>query len=297
MKKDVYKETEHNICLPFKNNSINFKYFSDIHKSNTVSKEKLYNIIDFINDSNTDYVGIGGDLIDLTNDFKDNKEEKRILINWLKDISSNYKTLISLGNHDFLKKTNNNYEYEYLKDFWEEINSINNIYLSHFTRTYVDNNVYIYMPELDYQYYENTTHDEDINVLIKTLKDDKDIITNLNPYKIKIMMIHSPYLLDNKEVLEYIKEFDIILSGHMHNGLVLPLIGKIIKNNRGIVTPCGKLFKDNCRGVKILEIDKKQIYLIISGGITKLSKNSGLLNRFDSIYPSNIENVRILSKK
>lgn len=295
MKKYLFKENDYNINLNFKYNSIKLKYFSDIHKSNLVSEEKLYSILDALFNSYTDYVCIGGDIIDLTNDC--DSFQRKILIKWLKDISIYYKTLISLGNHDFLRKEDNCYKYEYLKDFWEEINSINNIYLSHFNSFYEDDNVFVYMPELDYNYYENDSKDEDIYYLIKRLVDDKSRITNLDPHKVKIMLIHSPYLLQNKEVLELIKEFDIVLSGHMHNGLVLPLIDELINNNRGIVTPSGKLFKDNCRGMKKTYIDGKSIYFIISGGITKLSKNSGTLSHFNCLYPSCIENIDIKTKK
>ena len=221
----------------------------------------------------------------------------KIIINWLKELSLYYKTIVSLGNHDFLRKENNGYRYEYLKDFWEEINSIDNIYLSHFNTLYEDDNVFIYMPELDYRYYENYNKDEDLYYLLKKINTDKDIITNLDPHKIKIMMIHSPYLLQNEDVLKLISEFDIVLSGHMHNGLVLPVLDELIKNNKGITTPTGKLFKDNCRGYKNVYVNGKYVRFIMSGGITKLSKNSGFLSHFNGLYPACIENINIKTKK
>ena len=296
MKRYIFKETNHYIELPNKNNEVYFKYFSDIHKSLKDDPNILYSILDRLNSSNTEYVGIGGDIIDLTDDIK-SKNERKIIIEWLKEISSHYRTFISLGNHDFLKKTDKGYVYDYVKDFWEEINSIDDIYLSHFKSLYEDNNIIVYMPELGFNYYENINHTEDINILLEKLKNDKKLITNLDNKKIKIMMIHSPYLLDNKEVLDLIKEFDIVLSGHMHRGLMLPVFNRLINNNIGIVTPHKKFFKDNCRGVKTLKIDNKEILLIISGGITKLSNNTGILSNLNFIYPKEIENIEIHSKK
>ena len=291
------KTKDHNVIIPNKNKDITIKYFSDIHISNSFNIKLLDKILNELNRTKIDYVTIGGDIIDSTNLICNNNYRK-IIIEWLKELSNTYKTLISLGNHDFMKKINSKqgYSYEYLSDFWQEVNNIDNLYLSHFNKVYEDENIFVYMPELDFSYYINEKKEEDINLLINRLKEDNTIYSNKTD-KIKIMMIHSPYLLSDPRVKDYIKEFDIILSGHMHNGLVMPIINELIKNNIGIITPSSKLFKDNCRGDKTIKNGDSITNLIISGGITKLAYNSGFLRNFNFIYPSNIENIKILSKK
>lgn len=78
----------------------------------------------------------------------------------------------------------------------------------------------------------------------------------------------------------------------MHNGMIPYLCDKIIRNNRGIVSPCGKLFSNNTRGT----ININNIHLIINGGITKLSKSSGIFSYFNFIYPISMDNIVINRK-
>ena len=63
----------------------------------------------------------------------------------------------------------------------------------------------------------------------------------------------------------------------MHNGMMPFYLDKIIKGNRGLMSPDNRLFADNTRGVK----DINNTHLIISGGITKLSKTSGIFRYFN----------------
>ena len=112
VKKQLFKEIHHKIILPNKNNDLYFKYFSDIHKSIKEDESKLYCILDRLYSSYTDYVGIGGDIIDITNDIRENNNERKILIDWLKEISNHYKTFKDMAdslvnkNHTRINKNN-----------------------------------------------------------------------------------------------------------------------------------------------------------------------------------------------
>lgn len=293
----VSKINGHEIYIPNKNDDIKFKYFSDVHYTYNFDKNKLNAILRYINTSYSDYVCIGGDIIDSTNIIKNRREQIRLL-KWLERIAIYRKTLISCGNHDFMRRTNAGWEYDYLESFWKEVNEINNIQVSHFDPYYEDDRVIIYMPELDFEFYENEKRDEDIEILINKLDEDKCYCTNLNNKKIKIMLIHSPYLLSNPKIVERIKEFDIVLSGHMHKGLVMPLIDEIFKTNRGFISPYLRPFPDNSRGVKILKAeDGRETMLIMSGGITKTASDTFIKRNLNHLYPMDFEEISILTKR
>lgn len=82
----------------------------------------------------------------------------------------------------------------------------------------------------------------------------------------------------------------MILSGHMHNGLVFNFLDKLIKNNYGFISPNRKLFPNNARGIIK---HKNNRFNIISGGIIKFQWCSRFFHYFDFIYPAEIDNVII----
>lgn len=293
----IYKVNGHEIYLPNKVENIKFKYFSDLHFTYNFDDRKLYTILSYMNSSSCDYVCCGGDIIDSTNYIRESRTAQKKLLKLLEEISIYRKTFISCGNHDFMKRSDNKWDYDYFQNFWKEINEIPNIQVSCFDPYYEDDKVIIYMPELDFEFYENDKKEENIDILINKLNKDKEYREGLNSNKTKIMLIHSPYLLTDDRVIKLIKEFDIIFSGHMHKGLMLPGLNRIINNNRGIVSPYLKPFPDNARGVKFLNYDGKQIILIISGGITKISSDSFIKRNLNHLYPMDFEEVNVLTKK
>lgn len=133
-------------------------------------------------------------------------------------------------------------------------------------------------------------------MLIEILEENKNLY--LEDSKIKILMIHSPRLIVDKDILNYVKKFDIILCGHMHNGMMLPILDHLFRNsNKGIISPDRKLFPDNTRGIKEIEIDGKKIYLVITGGITKLGETTGFLSKFNSLYPMSVNHIYVKTLK
>ena len=61
-----------------------------------------------------------------------------------------------------------------------------------------------------------------------SIKKNKKLTTNL-PIKVpKVSLIHSPTRLTEKEVLEHLKEYDLLLSGHTHGGMVPKILEKVL---------------------------------------------------------------------
>ena len=112
------------------------------------------------------------------------------------------------------------------------------------------------------------------------------------------MLIHSPIRITNQEVLKKLKDYDLLLSGHTHNGMVPDIMSKLFKTNQGIIAPNKKLFPSIARGKIERYIGNKKITIIITGGITKLSKKSGkILNKLNFVYNMSINKIIITKKR
>ena len=263
----------------YNKDNIKISIISDIHFSYKTNR-KLELLLNHLNKIKPNYILIPGDLIDSV-DMIEKQDEKDRLINWLKRLSKISKVIISLGNHDYYKIKEkkflkNKFDYKFDNNFYNEINSIDNIYLLN-NDYYSDDVIYIVGITLSYNYYLK----EDINILEKDLNENKNIISNLPNNKLKIIMIHSPYNLDNKNILNKLNEFDYFVTGHMHNGCVPPIINELWNSNKGIISPHNKIFSKNTRN----SLKKSSDKLIINGPVTTFQACSSYMQIFNCIYP------------
>lgn len=287
------KISKNNIYLKEKA-KINIKLFADIHFCSSFDSKKLELINKVLNDKKTDYICIPGDIIDSTTFLKNNNKKKEELLNWFKYLGKNYKTFISLGNHDYSKRECKNWYNDDNNDFWQEVAKISGINLITNYTSYEDDKIIIRALDPTCKYYSDNFKKEDSNILKEKLLLQQKYLKKLNPNKVKVLLIHSPIHMTNKEILPLIKDYDLILSGHMHNGVVPPILDGIIKGNKGLIAPNKTLFPDNSRGIKEIDIDNKKVYLIITGGITKIQEcASKLLRPFNHLYPMSINDIMI----
>jgi len=70
------------------------------------------------------------------------------------------------------------------------------------------------------------------------------------------------------------------------------MVPSFTPGNFGIIDPCKRLFPKNIRG----KINLKNTTVIISSGITKLSRKSRL-TKFNDIYGININEINVISNK
>lgn len=273
---------------------IHIKILGDLHHYDSFDNIKLEKIAEELQQTPTDYVCIAGDLIDSTKYLYTNSEKKEKLLEWLRKICSQYKTFLTFGNHDFtfyqgLKRTKDEN-----KEFFQELASIPGLHVSHYQPYYEDDSVIIYQLELNYDYYYHDNGFENVDVLIEVLEEQKEQMQNLDKEKIKILMVHSPQRMTNPKVLEYVKEFDFIISGHMHNGLVPTFLTNLLPGTRGLISPYKKPFAKHARGVETIHIGDKEIKMIITGGITKLQNCAPFrLRKLNHFYPMQMDEIII----
>ncbi len=263
-------------------------HVSDIHFNKNIKKEKLEKLANYIKKTEPNYIMITGDTIDDPIIMKDNNKIKE-LISFLTDIAENSKVIISLGNHDI--QTEEDYR------FFEKLNDLYNIYCLNNT-SYHDEYIYVFGVTLPNTYYYGVSGGESIDVLIYQLKQISKKINKLPKDLPKIAMIHSPLKLTNPQVVDKLKSFDIILSGHTHNGMVPELSSRIFKNNIGIISPRKRIFPNNARGRIDIKTGIKTLSIIINGGITKLSLSSGkIFSKLNFIYNMSVNKIIIRKKR
>lgn len=270
---------------------------SDIHFSSQVKDKRLNSITEKIRERNPDYIFIPGDLVD-SNDMIAKASEENRLLNWLKSLGEITTVIISKGNHDFYKKPDKKLRF---KDDWDicsnsafvkKVNQLENVhYLDN--ESYEDKEIYVFGFTLKPEYYSffdlkrrvTIFHptNENLNEFLKELDDiDQKLITNLPKDKLKFILVHSPVYLNEYRVQAELEEFDFFVSGHMHNGIVPPVIDELWRSSTGFVSPTHNMLPRNIRTTS-KTINNK---MVIAGAVTTWHECGGLLHNFNAFYPT-----------
>lgn len=292
-----------NIEVPFK-----VALISDVHFSYLVTDHKLDSITNYLIWTKPDYIFIAGDLIDSVDMIEDKSERERLL-KWLNDLGEIAMTLISLGSHDYYKKDyyfnekmKLKYHWKYYMDneFIGQINNLNNVWVLD-NDSYTDNNLYVAGITNSYSYYhpEYANHlkskiTEDKQKMLEELRNLRSSLTqNLPEDKINFAMIHSPIHLTDLEIKDELNEFDYFLSGHMHNGCVVPILYELWKSNKGLIAPNKSLLPSNVRDTLKIQGDK----LVVNGPVTMFHECTGFMSKFNCFYPAYISILNITNDK
>ena len=240
-------------------------HFSDIHFAKKFNYKKLDIILEKMNELKPNYICITGDIVD---DPKVTKtKELNNLIEFLEKLSKISKVIVGLGNHDTYE---NSKWYLCLKD---KVILLDN-------DSYEDKSTYFYGLTMNNKYYKH--EDKNVYTLSKKVKELK--LTN----KYNILLVHSPINFD-KEDIKKINKFDLVLTGHTHNG-IMP---HFVPGNRGLIAPNKKILPNNVRNS--FESGKSKV--IISGGITKLSLKSGIFHLFNPFFASDLNYIYLKNVK
>lgn len=259
---------------------------SDIHNNEKV----LDKLTASIKEIQPDYICIPGDLFDKINENIDK------LIKWIKTISSfTNKIIISLGNHD---------QINFIKGKW--FLADNSIYLSRLRMI----PKCIVLSNLFDMYKENDIIFSAINMSSIWYHDDKEKkegylktvnsipVNSFDGDKFNILLQHSPkWLVKNNELIanksyEQLNKVDLFLSGHYHGGM-MPNFLQFMPYHIGIIGPRKHIPLLYAYG----KWSNKKATLILSTGVTKLSKTSGILHHLNFLFSPCIETIEIIPKK
>jgi len=268
-------------------NDIKIIHISDIHFNINTTSKKLDILSESIIREKTDYVMITGDTIDRA-EIIDNEDKIKELVAFLKKIAKSTKIIISIGNHDTFKNC---------RIFFKKIDDINNIWVLD-NLSYTDDYIYVAGFTLPNNYYYNDSGDESTEYLCDTLDKYNDFWKKMPNNKIKIAMIHSPIKLTEDLVLAKLANFDLVLCGHTHDGVVPEFLKLFFRGNRGIISPLKKFFPKIARGKIVKCVNNKELVIIISGGVTKISPmNIKLFNILNFVYYIGVNRIIIKGKE
>lgn len=292
--------SEYNITNPNLDNNHKVAFLSDIHND----YNKLEQIIEILKNLKISIVLLTGDLKDdMDNDYSDNKIKEL-----LEELSKTSSIFFSFGNHDLphfndepievreeIESKNNEY--------WNSLRSIDNIHIpevpkdkatvSHISLTH---DIDLSTLNIPVDYYWNSEPYEEYSDYVKSLNSIKN-----NTKKFNILLSHSPrnIIKDNliDDYLVFIKKYNLILSGHMHGGLIPYNLRN--ESRKGLIGPYASFLPNDAYGI----VEDNNTISLTTGGVTKIADSSELktfkklklFNRFiDRVYPSELEILNII---
>lgn len=261
---------------------------SDIHYSHNYDLKIFDEIIINIDKNKPDYICITGDIVDDVSVLDGIKKEN--LTKFIKNLSLLAPVILSKGNHDETLFIKHKPFYKPNEDYFLSLNTIENVY-------YLNNKTLIRGPlaftgiSLDFDWYYNKKHEEPKS-FSKQL-DEK--IKKIDIQKYNILLCHTPSCILREEVLResnMISKFDLVLSGHIHNGLVFNFLDN--NQSRGFVGPFNKFFPKYAKGKITKKLNDKDINLIICGGVIKFSEDSPkFFQKMNKFYPIHIDYIEV----
>lgn len=275
---------------------------SDWHISPNGSLIKPIIVHNTIRKLNPDIRIIAGDLIDDTSTLKG--INKKRLISLLEQSQTICPTIVALGNHDISKISfidGLKWHQDLNIDWYQEIENNTSSKLVYNNKiyegtVYLDNKIEIICLNPPYLYY--FINKEEPNSFLNIYQNKNiNFITDESYYH--ILVIHSSVAaIEVINDIPVINNADLILSGHMHGGMV-PFIarklGKLDNTHYGIFTPNEKVLWNAkyCYG-KIIKGNKT---FLINPGITKLGPEKGIISNLNFIYPSEIYKIDLIPTK
>lgn len=239
----------------------------DTHMSKMIKNTKLYPLQKQLEKEEPDYFVFIGDIIDLPSQLR-NKTVQQNTIELIKTAAAIAPVLLVLGSHDYIEPNKKNHDYSYNRYFWEEvIGTMENVHLLH-NDIYQNNQVLFmgYWQTLEYYYNDNDIHHENLEKFYEDFINYPNLYKNLPKDIPRIALIHSPEFIKLKRNRELIQEYDLLISGHMHDGCVPFGIGS---KTTGLISPKKELFPKMARGFFTLDTDTN---VIVSGGVIKISE-------------------------
>lgn len=288
LKKTTKVETNKDIFL-------DIDLLSDIHADNKTKYEWLIKHGQNLKEKKPNYIVILGDML---NNGIDIESAKR-----LSDIFYEYGKIAPIimidGNHDCLTHILGRWLFIYNDDLVAMKEKIDNMYKSipnlHFLENeniLLDDKVNFSGLVLPAYYYVDEYNSA--NIMKESIS--SNFKQPLDKDKYNIFLSHTPVNLMDKSFMdgfEYFDTTDLVLAGHVHNGLVPAYLEKLVYKNYGfIITSKGKikLFPNNVKGkVKI----NKNTTGIITNPFCTISSDKKKISKLNSLYPPIEHTVKI----
>jgi predicted MPP superfamily phosphohydrolase len=261
---DYVRVRESNFYSDKVNNDIKIVSIGDIHLSKAVALEAVDKLLRVIEEIKPDYICILGDVIDTPQelDYKNRLLELDVL---MKNCGLIAPTFVIIGNHDYYYDRNS--DTMILSDIWQNYERFSDVHVLK-DKCFSDDNLFIggYMQKGN-AYYKQGTDKEDYLLFHEDLSKCDELVKDLPSDKYKIFLTHSPEPIQNELNQKLLSDYDLIMAGHYHNGVVPNFLEGIVPKHSGLLTPRRQKFPNEARGIVKLDTGT---YLIYNGGWTKI---------------------------
>ncbi len=231
-------------------NSKKILVYSDLH----LGFKDSSNIKDIFNSPELspnayDYILIPGDLVHCGKRLEDKFIEEYVLHN-LSLLTGNTKTFISIGNHDQYRRLGFERWAPYDKsNVIPHFNKLPNIEVLDINKKVTENTIeFSAINNSAYYYLDNhestKAFEKEYNLSTSRIKFSKD--------NFSILLTHDPksiYRLSKENSTCFVPETDLVVSGHMHNGLTPNFIQNRL-NGYGFLSPDYTMFPEIAYGIK-----------------------------------------------
>ena len=245
---------------------------SDFHFSERTEHNRIIKLIDDVEKEQPDYIFLLGDII---NDGKNVNNIFRNVSFYLNLIGTLAPVYMVYGNHDVMVKNNDNWDEFVNDDYVSMLKGIYNMRVLDDESVMLRENIGLVGIKLPFSYYQNYSEDSSKCLEIMNDKVNNHLLDNIFNSSFNIFLTHTPNnffvfffylkLLDTiKNDINRNVNFDVLIAGHLHNGLIPSYVDKIIPGNRGLVGVVGKNYKllaNNSRGIKNITDNTKGIIL------------------------------------
>ena len=198
-----------------------FVLLADLHLNKQLNQKMIDLVLSFLYENKVDAILIPGDI--MNSSYYTDKICLEKLEYLLKQFGEISKTIISLGNHDIYKMTNEQ------RNNFDKLNRINNTYALDNAQVKIGNINFLGFStshkayEVDKIKRNNIFIKEFSNANFKIKKDEFNVLLNHHPKPVA-----SNYV--QKSLSYLFKDIDLIVSGHLHNGYVPDEIEQFFKN-------------------------------------------------------------------
>ena len=245
---------------------------SDFHFSERTEHNRIIKLIDDVEKEQPDYIFLLGDII---NDGKNVNNIFRNVSFYLNLIGTLAPVYMVYGNHDVMVKNNDNWDEFVSDDYVSMLNGIYNMRVLNNESVMLRENIGLVGIRMPFSYYQNYSEDSSKCLELMNDKINNNLLDNIYNTSFNIFLTHTPNNFFDKEfylkLLDTIKNdlnrnvnFDVLIAGHLHNGLIPSYVDKTIPGNRGLVGVVGKNYKllaNNSRGIKNITDNTKGIIL------------------------------------
>lgn len=248
--------------------------YSDLHlafKNNTNHKKLLSN--PELNPDNYDFITIPGDIVQTTDSLDTFGKE---ILNILHSLTNNTKTYVSIGNHD-----------QYVRYGFENFGGITSDKMTNFLSqlpnfTYLNNGEIIKDDEIEFQAINNSYHyyieGKQSKEYFKKEYDEIKRTKTFTSNHFSILLTHDPksiYRLSKQNNTCLEPNTDLVITGHMHSGLVPNFLQNIL-NGRGFISPDFTILPEFAYGIK--QIDTT--IFLVNGAVSVYVENSLINNLY-----------------